>query len=145
MTDYAEGIETRNYGVKCVIDARVLTDLIRTIVCLAMVAGALLFCSWVRSQIISTGYESQKLFAEEQSLLRDQDNLKTEEAKLRDPERIDILARNLLGMSPLNPNQLILPPLKSVEISAEDNLALAVSESTGMKKATAKRPGNFTN
>jgi cell division protein FtsL len=145
MTDWAEGIEPRNYGIKCVIDARMLSELIRAIVCLAMVAGALLFYSWVRSQIISTGYENQKLFAEEQSLLRVQARLKIEEETLRSPERIDFFARKYLGMHPLNANQLILPQFKNVEISASDKLALADPESTGLKKTTAKRLGNYAN
>ena len=45
MTDWADGIEARNYGIKCVIDARVVSDLVRTIICLGMVAGALLTVS----------------------------------------------------------------------------------------------------
>ena len=47
MTDWADdGIKTRNYGIKCVIDARILSELVKTILCLAMVAGALLFYLW---------------------------------------------------------------------------------------------------
>jgi cell division protein FtsL len=145
MTDWADGIETRNYGIKCVIDARILSELVRTIVCLAMVAGALLFYSWVRSQIINTGYESQKLFAEEESLLRIQNKLILEEETYRSPERIDIIARTYLGMIPLNPNQLIVPPLQTLEASASDKLALAGAESAGLKKSAAKRLGNYIN
>src|SRR5512136_2197669 len=101
MTDWADGIETRNYGITNEIDVHMLSELMRIIVALAMVAGAFLFYSWIRSQIINTGYESQNLFAAEQSLLRAQNRLMLEEEILRNPERIDIIARNELGMTPL--------------------------------------------
>ncbi len=52
-----------------------LSELMRIIVALAMVAGALLFYSWIRSQIVNTGYESQRLFAEEESLMRAHERL----------------------------------------------------------------------
>ena len=145
MTDWADGIEARNYGIKCVIDARLLSELVRTIVCLAAVAGALLFYSWVRSQIINTGYEGQKLFAEEESLLRIQNKLIAEEKTLTDPERIDRMARTHLGLNPLNPNQLIVLPIQTIEESASNKLALAGAESTELKKTVAKRLGNYTN
>jgi cell division protein FtsL len=145
MTDWADGIETRNYGIKCVIDARMLSEFVRTIVCLALVAGALLFYLWVRSQIINIGYESQKLFAAEEDLLRTQQNLRLEEESLTRPERIDDIARNQLGMIPLSPTQLILPQIQDVEKSIPDKLAMAVSDTTGLKKSAAKKPGNYTN
>jgi cell division protein FtsL len=144
MTDWAEGIETRNYGIKCVIDARILSELVRTIVCLAMVAGALLFYSWVRGQIVNTGYESQKLFAVEESLLRTQKKLILEEETLRNPERIDSIARNNLGMTPLHPNQLIVPRVQDIERGLSNSMALASSEAKGPKKvAESKRFVNY--
>ncbi len=145
MTDWADGIEARNYGIKCVIDARVLSELVRTIVCLAAVAGALLFYSWVRSQIISVGYESQNLFSEEESLLRIEKRLIAEEKILTDPKRIDRIARVHLGLNPLNPNQLIVPPIQAIEASASDKLALAGSEPAALKKTAARRFGNYSN
>ncbi len=145
MTDWAEGIETRNYGIKCVIDARVMSDLVRTIICLGMVAGSLLFYSWVRNQIISTGYENQKLFETETSLLKIQNKLIVEEETLSNPERIDMIARNYLGMVPLNPNQLILPQGRNSETGVTDKLALANPESSDLKKTAAKRPGDYAN
>ncbi len=145
MTDWADGIETRNYGIKCVIDARILSDLVRTIVCLAMVAGALLFYLWVHSQMISIGYESQKLSTEEESLRRTQKNLDLEEENLKRPDRIDMIARTQLGMIPLSPSQLIPPQTQDLNESLPDKLAMAVSESTGLKKSAAKKLGNYTN
>jgi cell division protein FtsL len=145
MTDWANGIETRNYGIKCVIDARILSDLVRTIVCLAMVAGALLFYLWVQSQITNIGYESQKLLVVEDSLRRTQKSLNLEEETLLRPENIDMIARNQLGMIPLSPTQLILPQIQELSGSIPDKLAMAVSEPTGLKKSAAKKLGNYTN
>jgi cell division protein FtsL len=145
MTDWAEGIETRNYGIKCVIDARIVSDLVRTIICLGMVAGALLFYSWVRNQIIYTGYESQKLYNAEKSLRWIQNNLIVEEKTLSNPERIDLIARNNLEMVPLNPNQFILPQVQNSGSSASNKLALVNSESIGLKKSSTKRTGNYAN
>jgi cell division protein FtsL len=145
MTDWADGIETRNYGIKCVIDARILSELVRTIVCLAMVAGALLFYLWIRSQIINTGYEIQSLLAAEEDLMRTQQNLSLKEEFLRRPERIDDIARNQLGMIPLSPAQLIVPQIQDLDKSTPDKLAMAVSDSTVLRKSAVKKLGNYTN
>ena len=135
MTDWADGIEIRNYGIKNETDAHMLSELMRIIVALAMVAGAFLFYSWIRSQIINTGYESQNLFAAEQSLLRTQKSLILEEEILRNPERIDIIARNELGMMPLRPNQLILPQIQDVERSSNNEMAMADAKAVITKRS----------
>jgi cell division protein FtsL len=134
MTDWAQGIETRNYGIKNELDAGMLSDLMRVIIALVMVAGALLFYSWVRSQIVNTGYESQRLLTEEDLLLRAQKSLILEEQTLRNPERIDTIARNELKMLPLRPNQLILPQI-DVERSASNIVAMVDSEAANAQKA----------
>jgi cell division protein FtsL len=134
MTDWAEGIETRNYGIKNEIDVGMLSELMRVIVAFVIVAGALLFYSWVRSQIVNTGYESQQLFTEEASLLRTQKSLILEEETLRNPERIDALARNELKMTPLRPNQLILPQIQDAERGASNAIAMVDSEAAAARK-----------
>jgi cell division protein FtsL len=113
MNDWAAGIETRNYGINGRTNPGMLFDLLRTMIITSLIAGAFLFFSWVRSQIINTGYESQKLFALEESLLRTQKKLILEEATLRNPERIDALARTELNMAPLQPNQIILTSFRN--------------------------------
>ncbi len=135
MTDWADGIETRNFGIKSEIDVGMLAELTRTTIAFAIVAGALLFFSWVRSQIINTGYENQNLFAVEESLLRTQKRLILEEETLRNPERIDVIARSDLGMAPLRPGQLILPQLQDVEHSTSNVIAMAEPKSADSKDA----------
>jgi cell division protein FtsL len=145
MTDWADGIEARNYGIKNEIDVHMLSELMRIIITLAMIAGALLFYSWIRNQIVNTGYESQNLFAAEESLLRIQKRLALEEETLRNPERIDIIARNDLGMNPLRPNQLILPQIGDVERSVSNEMAMADSKAGGLKRTAAiKRLGDYS-
>lgn len=145
MTDWADGIEARNYGIKDEIDVHLLSELMRIIVGLAMIAGALLFYSWIRNQIVNTGYESQNLFAAEESLLRTQKRLALEEETLRNPERIDIIARNDLGMTPLRPRQLILPQIGDVERGVSNQMAMADSKTGGLKRTVAvKRLGDYS-
>jgi cell division protein FtsL len=134
MTDWADGIETRNYGIKNEIDAGMMSELLRNIIPLAMIAGAFLFYSWVRSQIVNTGYESQNLFKAEESLLRNQKRLILVEETLRDPRRIEGIARNELGMTPLRLNQFIMPT-PDTERALYNTLAMAESEATGLKTA----------
>jgi cell division protein FtsL len=135
MTDWAEGIEIRNYGIKNELDFGLLTELMRAIIALVIVAGALLFYSWVQSQIVNAGYESQRLFIEEQSLQRTQQSLILEEETLRNPERMDAIARNDLKMMPLRPSQLIQPPIQDAERGASAIVAMVNSETANARKA----------
>jgi cell division protein FtsL len=139
MTDWADGIETRNYGIKNELDVTMLSELMRIIVALAMVAGALLFYSWIRSQIVNTGYESQSLFAEEESLMRTHESLVLEKEVLKNPERIDTIARNELGMTPLHPYQIILPKIQDAERSVSNELAMTDVKTASMKKFVAAK------
>ena len=145
MTDWAAGIETRNYGIKSETDVRMLSELMHIILALAMVAGALLFYSWIRNQIINTGYESQSLFAVEESLLRIQNNLKIEEEVLCDPKRIDLIARNDLGMVKLHPSQL-LPAIRDAKQNSAPEMAMANSEAANIKASgAAKQLADYSN
>ncbi len=147
MTDWADGIEFRNYGTRREIDMGMLSDLLRVIIALVMVAGALVFYSWVQNQIVNTGYESQNLFTEEEMQLRIQKKLILEEETLRSPGRIDMIARNDLGLAPLRPAQLIFPQRLDAAIAASDSLAMADPEAADLKRTAQVRtstiiPGN---
>jgi cell division protein FtsL len=144
MIDWADGIETRNYGIKSKTDGRMLWELVRSVAALALVAGSLLFYSWVRSQLVETGYKTQKRFAAEETLLRTERKLILEEKTLTNPERIDLIARNDLGMTPLHPNQLIIPQLSDVEHGAFNAVAMVNSEVADSKKPASRRLGNFS-
>ncbi len=143
MTDWAASIETRNYGIRRGIDARMLSELLGTIASLALIAAAFLFSSYVRGRIVSIGYESQSLFSREEALARLEKRLILEEETLRNPERIDILARNELRMAPLRPNQVILPPARSAE---PGTYALALADAgKGVGRKLPPRTGSGRN
>ncbi len=135
MTDWADGSEMRNNGIKCVIDARIVSEFLRTIVSLGMIGGALLFFSWVRGQIVDTGYESQRLFETEEALLGIEEKLVLEEETLTNPERIERLATLELGMARLRPGQLILPQPETGDRGMPASLALAGAKNGGLKKS----------
>jgi len=107
MVDWAEVRVDRNYGIGRKADLRGVSELLKIILSLAAVSAALFFWSWVRIQIVNIGYESQRLQVREEALLRAQKSLMLEEETLKNPERIDSIARNQLGLTPLHPNQLI--------------------------------------
>ncbi len=142
MTDWADGIETRNYGIKSEIDAGMLSELMRTIIPLAMIACALLFYSWVRSQIVDTGYESQRLSAAEVTQSRLQKSLKLEEATLTSPEKIEAIARGELGMIVVRPSQFILPQQQDMEPGLANSMAMADSEAPAISISSTRTPGS---
>jgi cell division protein FtsL len=135
LREWADGIETRNYGINRKTETGILMELLYIIVVFALVAGAFLYYSWIRSHIINTGYEIQDLFAQEESLLRTQKALILEEETLRNPQRLDTVARDLLGMAPLRPNQLMPPGLGNVRQGPSDEMAMADAEAMGLEKA----------
>jgi hypothetical protein len=145
MTDWADGIEISNNGIKCVIDARIVSELLRIIISLGLIAGALLFYSWVRSEIVETGYEIQSLLEAEESLLDKQQELVLVEEMLTRPERIEMFATSK-GMTKLHPNQLILPPQEAGDGGIPNSLALAGSKTDDLNKSGEdKRFGNYLN
>ena len=139
MVDWANRIEARNYNVRRETDLRHTNELLKMIFALAMVAGVLIYYSWVRSHFISVGYESQNLKIIESNLLHEQQSLILEEETLKNPERIDRIARSELNLVPLRPNQLIPPQVQDIESSSADALAMVDLPRTsgGLKKPSA--------
>ena len=125
MMDWAGSIQTRNYGIKRRTDERNLRELLSIILSVLALAAVFFFCSWVRSRIVELGYSEQNLRAEEESLLRTQRILVVEEANLQNPERIDSIARNDLGMTRVRTNQLLSPQFQDLELGGPTRLAMA--------------------
>ncbi len=125
MADWAGSMEARNYGIKRVSDSRYLTELLRLITPIAILAGLVYFHLWTRSQIVDLGYEDQQLRAAEETLRRAERNLILEEETLKNPNRIDSIARNELAMTPLRPNQIMAPPVQDIGPAKATDLALA--------------------
>lgn len=139
MVDWAGGIEDRNYGIKRITDPQRLSELLWIIFSLVFVAGALLFYAWTRSQIIGIGYTCQQLQVQGQNLLRANEKLIVQEAILKDPERIDYIARNDLGMMRLRTNQIIAPQFQDGEALGPNILALTqtANSTSGARKSPA--------
>jgi len=131
MTDWSSGIEIRNYGIKRVTDSRNLAGLLCMTLVLTVLAGVLVMYAWQRSQIIELGYQSQRLMELEATLLRVEKALVLETETLKDPARIDTIARDLLGMTPLRPHQLIPAVSPEIEWGVSSELALAETTSPG--------------
>ena len=126
MTDWADGIEIRNTGIKCVIDARVLSELVRIIIALGVIAGALLFYSWVRNQIVDIGYQTQRLLEIEDEQLDVREYLILEEEILKNPQNIELFAIHE-GLSRLRPNQIVLRQPQVRDSGTSNSLAMAGS------------------
>lgn len=134
MVDWAESTEISNYGIKREVDFRNLTELLWIIVTLLVLGGVLVFHAWERSQIVNMGYEIQRLQALEESLLRSHKALILEEETLKNPQRIDELAREVLGMSPLRPQQILPQPVPDIELTSVSLALVAPSESPSEPK-----------
>jgi cell division protein FtsL len=116
MNDWSDGVEIRNYKIVRRPDSRNLFDLLASMLFLLMIAGALTGYVWTRCRIVALGYEVQKCEETEQALTRIEKNLILEEEMLKNPERIDYIARNELAMAPLGPYQRITPGFSELEV-----------------------------
>jgi len=131
MTDWSSGIQTRNYSIRRVTDSRNLAGLLVMTLVLSVLAGVLIMYAWQRSQIVELGYQSQQLMELEQNLLRVEKTLLLEAETLKDPARIDRIARNVLGMNPMRPHQMIPAAKAEIDWSGSPELALAETPGTG--------------
>jgi cell division protein FtsL len=107
MVDLAAGTEVRNYGLKRTTDPKILQESLILILPLAVIAGALSFSIWIRSEIVYVGYQKQDLKAQEEELARNRQQLVVEEQTLTNPEWLDAVASNSLGMIVVRPDQII--------------------------------------
>ena len=70
----------------------------------------LLFYTWCRVQSIRIRYEISELAADQERMLKLQDNLKIELARLKSPQRIARIATQQLGLVAPTSKQLIVIP-----------------------------------
>jgi cell division protein FtsL len=125
MMDWANRMEIRNSGIKRKTDRQHMGELLRIILSILMMGGVLFFYSWIRVRIMEMGYEEQRLQASEEEMMRLQRNLILEQETLKNPERIEDIAQNYLGMTRVQPNQLILPRIEQMELGRPTALAMA--------------------
>ena len=70
----------------------------------------LLFYTWSRVQCVQIRYEISDIAADQERLVRLQDNLKIELARLKAPRRISKIAKQQLGLVAPTSKQLIIVP-----------------------------------
>ena len=77
---------------------------------LVLVIGEMLLVTWCRVQHIKVGYRITQATEERQELIKVQNKLKVEIARLRSPERIAKIARDQLGLvAPTEEQTKVLP------------------------------------
>ena len=69
MLDFAAGIEAKNYRLRKTSDLQTLLDSLKILFPLVVIAGALSFHVWIRSQNIQVGYENQQLINQAEDLI----------------------------------------------------------------------------
>ncbi len=126
MNDWSTGVESRNYRITHRPDSRSLADLLASMLCVLIIAGALTGYIWTRCRIIALGYQLQKCQELEQTLARAERFLILEEETLKSPDRIDRIARSELAMGPLAPYQRIVPRFTEIDVRPA-TLALATT------------------
>jgi len=70
----------------------------------------LLFLAWQHFEILRGGYESESFKKEVSRLEEENHKLKLERASLRNPQRIDLIARRDLGLVAPETSQLVILP-----------------------------------
>ncbi len=133
MTDWSAGVETKNYKIPHSIDPRHLRDLLASMLCVLMIAGALIGYLWLRGRIVDMGYAVQRLKETETALTRLENNLILEEETLKRPERIDFIARTELAMEPLSPYQRLAPRFREISNGQTTPMILANVRATNVQ------------
>jgi len=137
MVDLAVGIEAKNYGLKRTPDPKILQESLLLILPLAIIAGALSFHIWTRSETIHVGYQTQEFKLQEEELVRSREQLIVEEQTLKDPQWLDAVADKYLGMVVVRPDQIIPAPIRNWDASNSKNtLIVNLIQPDATKKAS---------
>jgi cell division protein FtsL len=126
MVDIAPGMEARNYGLKKTPNLRSLVESLKIFLPLIMIAGALSFYIWIYGEITFVGYQSQHLNKQEKEAQQIQEQLVLEEQTQINPERLEAIAFNNLGMVRLKANQIITSPAMDQNTGSSNALALGL-------------------
>jgi cell division protein FtsL len=113
---------------------RVLLHLLPAVLLFALFAGVGILHVTSRVLVVDMGYRLSKAQAEERALTRENDRLKLELATLKNPARLEKLAREKLGMSmPSGPLVIALPKeapgnKRNARVEARDARGVRVAE-----------------
>lgn len=86
--------------IRKAIDRRGLQQLAAGTLACALLAGAALLHTWVRTRVTEEGYRLSRLSSEHHRLLRERERLTLLTGRLSAPARLEELARTRLGMGP---------------------------------------------
>jgi len=88
-------------------DPRAWRDTLAFLAGAAVCAAVLLLCAWQHFEFVHAGYQLEDLKARRAEVLDWNRTLRMEQAALLDPMRIDVLARNRLGLEAPAAGQVI--------------------------------------
>jgi cell division protein FtsL len=114
--------------------ASVLLHLLPAVLLFALFAGVGILHVTSRVLVVDMGYRLSRAESEERALTRENDRLKLELATLKNPARLEKLAREKLGMAmPAGPLVIALPPelpgnKRTSRVEARETRALRVAE-----------------
>jgi cell division protein FtsL len=114
----------------------VLMHLLPAVLLFALFAGVGILHVTSRVLVVDMGYRLSKAETEERALTRENDRLKLELATLKNPARLEKLAKEKLGMSmPSGPLVIALPQGKerNARVEARDSRAVRVAERGGSR------------
>ncbi|HZY31969.1 MAG TPA: cell division protein FtsL, partial [Candidatus Methylomirabilis sp.] len=83
-------------------------DLLPSLCLASLVLLGVLFYVWQHIQVVRLGYEIEHLQAERLALVRQENELRFEVARLRSLRRVEEIARRQLGLTSPMPGQVIL-------------------------------------
>lgn len=115
----------------------VLLHLLPAVCLFILFAGVGILHVTSRVLVVDMGYRLSKAEADERSLTRENDRLKLELATLKNPQRLEKLAREKLGMAmPSGPLVTALPleapaPKRAARVEARDAKGVRVAERGG--------------
>lgn len=95
----------------------------------SILVAVMLVQAWESMQIRQIGYQIETVRSEAEVLQQENHLLLVERAALRSPQRIDVLARGDLGMSPLAQQQMIV--LDSIRVSGDQPVMAQVRSADG--------------
>ena len=99
MTEFHTRKPIDNSRVVRVIAPNRLRELVRLVALGSLIAAGLLFYAWQHFTCIQLGYQLESLKSEQAQAKELNQELKLEVAGLRSPSRIDVIARNQLGLT----------------------------------------------
>ena len=139
MLDFAAGIEAKNYGLRKTSDLLTLLDSLKILFPLFVIAGALSFHVWVRSQTIQIGYERHQLINQENDLRNIREHLILEEQTTKNLKKLEIRAMVDLKMILTPADRIIMTvPPQQLETEGSETLALgSMPHTSEIKKQSA--------